>query len=565
MRNLIQLLRDSDRGRLLAIADSWNVGVRGLQDDEMRQALNAALLEEGRAQQIWRELSEDQRMILITLITTEKGEMSKEMFGRFYGEINRLGFGQIQREKPQNSDQAAQALYYRGLIGDAYERDDRGTRQIIYVPLDLGAVLPTYQTSYQLDEGDRQNVTSLSLEAITEVEYRIPADTTIVDDLTTLLAYWQREPLSMKGHAFSADERKRMGIYLQQQEERRMDFLFQLAQSGQLLQEEESSWVVHGALARPWLQSNRHQQVKQLAQIWRDSTLYRELWQIPELRVDRRAGDMPSFNAAAARSTLLELLEKRTPKNDWWLVEDFIELVKQESPDFQRANYDRWYIQNEEGEYLSGYEHWDEIEGRVLEFILTGPMHWLGLLDTAEQAARFTAYGRAFLGREDWPDRSLPEADIEVDADGSLLIPRRMNQLVRFQLARFCEWGVADDPYAYRITPESLAAAQEKDITLDQIRAFLLKLLQSEALPAVLLPMFSNERGGSPPELALERKNIIRTSTTETMEFIFETPTLRRYLEERIGPRAAIVLPRKESALRQALQEEGIHLPSSSG
>ncbi len=564
MRNLIQLLRDCDRGRLLAIADSWNVDVRGLQDDELRQTLNAALLEEGRAQQCWGGLTEDQRMILITLITTDKGEMSKEMFGRFYGEINRLGFGQIQREKPQNSDQPAQALYYRGLIGDAYERDERGTRPIIYVPQDLGAVLPTHRTSYQLRERDRQDETALNLEAITEVEYRIPADTTIVDDMTTLLAFLQREPQLMNNHAISAGERKRMSTYLQQQEERRLDFLLQVAQSGQLLQEEEGSWVVESAHARPWLQSNRHQQVKRLAQIWRESTLYRELWQIPELKVDPRAGDMPSYDPAAARNAVLALLEKQAPKSDWWLVEDFIELVKQVSPDFQRSNYDRWYIQNEQGAYLSGYEHWDEIEGRVLEFILTGPMHWLGLLDTAEQAARFTAYGRAFLGMDRWPDRPLPEAVIEVDADGSILIPRRMNQLVRFQLARFCEWGVADDPYSYRITAESLAAAQEKDITLDQIRTYLLRALQSEALPAVWMPMFSTERVESAPELALERKNIIRTSTTETMEFIYETPTLRCFLEERLGPRAAIVLPRKESGLRQALQDQGIHISSES-
>ena len=560
MRNLMQLLRDSDRGRLLAIADSWSVDVRGLQDDELRVSLSSSLLEEARARQAWSNLTEEQRMILITLITTKNGEMSKEMFGRFYGEINRLGFGQVQRERPQDSEQPAQALYYRGLIGDAYDRNDRGTRQVVYVPEDLGAVLPTHQTGYQLDSEKSPAATAESIEPITEVDHRIPADTTIVDDQTTLLAFLQREPTSLRDLSATTSASKRLSSYLQQQEGRRFEFLVTLAQSGQLTREEAGHWLVNSTKARPWMQADRHQQIKELAQIWRDAANYRELWQLQDLQVDRRAGDMPSYDAAIARANVLELLEKRVPAGDWWLVEDFIELVKQEKPDFQRPNYDRWYIQNEHGEYLSGFEYWDEVEGRVVELILTGPMHWLGLLDLAEHTARLTTYGRAFLGLSEWPEPSFRDVEIEVEADGAILVPRRVNQLTRFQLARFCEWSVADDPYQYRITRESLAAAQEKGISISQIRTFLLRVLASEALPAVLLPLFSNEGHRSKPELSLERTHIIRVSATEMMDFIFETPALRRYLEERLGPRAAIVLPRKETALRQALRDEGIQI-----
>lgn len=560
MRNLMQLLRDSDRGRLQAIADSWNVDVRGLQDDELRQSLQSALLEEARASQVWSNLTEDQRMILITLITTERGEMSKEMFGRFYGEITRLGLGQIQREQPQYSDRPAQALYYRGLIGDAYERGEGGTCQVIYVPDDLRAVLPTRKTGYELAlEGERAGHTG-NLEPIAEVDRREPADTTIVDDLTTLLAFLQRHPQTRRNVTISADMRKQLSSYQQHQDEDRLDFLFILAKSGQILREEDGKWVVNSAVARPWLQANRHQQVKQLAQAWRDSVEYRELWQLRELQVDRRAGDMPSYDAAVARANALNLLREMAPSGEWWLVEDFIELVKLEQPDFQRPNYNRWYIQNEQGEYLSGFEHWDEIEGRVLDLILSGPMHWLGLLDLAEHAARLTTYGRAFLGLGEWPDRALLEAEIEVEADGTLLVPRRVRQITRFQLARFCEWSFADDPYLYRITPASLAAAQDQDISLDQIRIFLLRALQSEALPAILLPLFSSERQRIVPELSLERKMILRSNSTDTIDFIYENPALRCFLEARLGPQAAIVLPRKASALRQALLDEGIQV-----
>ena len=38
-----------------------------------------------------------------------------------------------------------------------------------------------------------------------------------------------------------------------------------------------------------------------------------------------------------------------------------------------------WYIRNDAGEYLSGFESWDAVEGSLIEFYIAGPMHWLGL------------------------------------------------------------------------------------------------------------------------------------------------------------------------------------------
>ena len=39
------------------------------------------------------------------------------------------------------------------------------------------------------------------------------------------------------------------------------------------------------------------------------------------------------------------------------------------------------------GEYLRGFEHWDEVDGRLIRYIITGPLHWLGVLDLARPEA----------------------------------------------------------------------------------------------------------------------------------------------------------------------------------
>ena len=100
-------------------------------------------------------------------------------------------------------------------------------------------------------------------------------------------------------------------------------------------------------------------------------------------------------------------MRELVPKQEWWALEGFIMAVKETEPDFQRpgGDYDSWYIRGEDSEeYLTGFDNWEAIEGALLEYYLTGPMHWLGLVDLADEAARLTAYGRAFLGQAAWPD-----------------------------------------------------------------------------------------------------------------------------------------------------------------
>jgi hypothetical protein len=53
---------------------------------------------------------------------------------------------------------------------------------------------------------------------------------------------------------------------------------------------------------------------------------------------------------------------------------------------------------------------------------------------------------------------------------------------------------------------------------------------------------------------------VLRTTAPETLEFILETPNLRRYLGARLGPMAAIVRADQWEALRDALGSQGIQV-----
>ena len=65
--------------------------------------------------------------------------------------------------------------------------------------------------------------------------------------------------------------------------------------------------------------------------------------------------------------------------------------VHQQQPDFQRpaGDYDSWFLRDQQsGEFLRGFEHWDEVDGALLRYLICGPLHWLGGVDRPARQRR---------------------------------------------------------------------------------------------------------------------------------------------------------------------------------
>jgi hypothetical protein len=246
-------------------------------------------------------------------------------------------------------------------------------------------------------------------------------------------------------------------------------------------------------------------------------------------------------------------------------VDEFITTIKETEPDFQRpggGDYQSWYIRGADGEYLTGFESWDTVEGSLLMFTLTGPMHWLGMVDIAEEAARLTAYGRAFVGLEDWPTPQIPADPIIVEEDGALLISRRVPSIDRFQAMRFTTWGDPGDgsPYHYKLDAVGIRRADEQGINTGHIRAFLNRVLEDKPIPDPINHLLETWQSGPAANVTMERLIVLRTTSPETMDFIVDKPALRRYLGARLGAMAVIVRPDQWEPLRDALGTHGIEV-----
>ena len=124
----------------------------------------------------------------------------------------------------------------------------------------------------------------------------------------------------------------------------------------------------------------------------RTSEAFNELHLVPDLACEGEWSNQP----LAAREFLFRLLEG-VPEGKWWSLAAFIRDIKAKYPDFQRpvGDYDSWFIKRvSDGTFLRGFASWDEVDGALIRYLITGPMFWLGVVELArpEENESVTAF-----------------------------------------------------------------------------------------------------------------------------------------------------------------------------
>ncbi|HEX3050047.1 MAG TPA: helicase-associated domain-containing protein [Aggregatilineaceae bacterium] len=555
MRTLLATLLDHDPGLVEIIARRWDVDIAGLDKHDAAEKLTYTMLDTERAAHEWERLNETERGVLQTLLGSAGHKMTEAQFSRLFGEIRQMGPGRREREKPHLSPAStAEALYYRGLIATAFDQAKTGVQNFIYVPSDLAEVLPTHKTGFDLSAPE------MIPEENSQPDQTRAATTTLVDDLTTLLAYLQIASVSTEKDEVRQQVSEALEqFWLGEANPARLALMISLVSGLGLVTNEGGHFKVVPTNARPWLEQSRPRQVRALAEVWRDTTLFNDLWHTPGIEPEDTGW---RNDPLLPRQTILSFLEV-VPDDDWWPLDELIEMVKTEEPDFQRpaGDYESWYIRDpKSGQYLQGFESWDQVDGAVLRFVLTGPMHWLGLVDLGDNGTlcRLTVYGRAFGGEGEWPDPAEEREHLGIQADGTLLAPRNMSRYERFQVARISEWVSAGDPFGYRLSAGGLRRASQQGIQVDAIQAFLRRTSGVTTFPVSVVQLLEQWQKAGHADVWMTRAVVLQASTPEAMRVILETPDLRRYLGVTLGPAAVMVRPGQENELADALRQHGI-------
>jgi hypothetical protein len=530
MPNLVQSLQTRDLGHLRIVAGLWGVELSSAESESALKQLTTALLAPDLVGEMVDSLSADARSALEGLARAGD-KMPWAAFARQFGEIRDAGPGRRDREQGYlNPVSAAETLFYRAFLARAFFDTTSGAQEFAYIPEDLAKLI----TRTGLKETQGKTVEPPGrLATLKEYAHPIPTSDRILDDATTCLAALRLgiEPPEMPVPVGVVKE---------------------------LL---KAAGIVSGETSRPeqvkaFLEMSRLQALALLTKAWQESETFNELHQVPSLVCEGEWTNQP----LATRTFLFGLLES-LPEGKWWSLPAFLRAIKDSYPDFQRpvGDYDSWFIKRlSDGTYLRGFERWEEVDGALLRYLITGPMFWLGVVELATPADSESV--TAFRVNEK-PIISFEKGKLTVASTGRISVPGTVPRVTRYLIARFCEWDEPKpDEYRYRVTTGSLKKAGKQGLKVGQLLSLLAKNAASGIPPAFIRALKRWEANGT--EARVETQTILRLSRPEVLEELRKSKA-GRFLGEALGPVTVIVKPGAQARVLAALAELGLLAESS--
>ena len=547
MRTLRQCLFDCDLALLRAIAAQWGVDLPTNRHDDAVETLATRLADPAAQAEMSSSLPDAEREALAAILRMG-GVMPVGAFARHFGQVRPMGPGRLERERPWESPvSVAESLWYRGLVFKAFDQGPGEMQEVIFVPLELHRVLSTQSAPF-----GRARLVAVFAPAATQ-----GAHAQLADDMCSFLAYIYAAAVhAAPGEPLPQRHLRPFGCQLRDGNLVRLDLLTHLAARLSLVKLDASPLRPEPQEATAWLQSHTLLQQRILFEGWRDSTGWNDLWHVPTLRCE----DTGSWHndPLAARRVALDTLAKLDP-GAWYRLEDFVAAIRESAPDFQRpgGDYTTWYIRDAtSNQYLTGFESWDRVEGALLQFLVGGPLRWLGMVELDVAAAVFciTPVGWWLLGQGDAP--SLDEdTTFAVHADGRVEVgaARRYD---RFQLARVADWMISGPIYTFQITPSSLERARAQRIGSDRIVNFLQDASQAPVPEALIGAL--RRWGTRGTEAWAQQAAVLRLARPELLDQLVESPQTRKYIRETISSTVALIAPRDWPDLLAALLEMGL-------
>jgi hypothetical protein len=543
MPDLAHSLPSNDIGFLRIVASLWGVDLTSSSASEAAAELAEALCDAGLVEEVVSTLPKDGRAALEALLHAG-GKMSWGNFTRRFGDIREMGAGRRDREQPHlRPVSAAEILWYRALTAKSFFDTEKGPQEFAYIPDDLLMALDFVGIIEETGSGELSSDDYMEDKPVTEKAavidapgrpaspaekaFIIPSSDHILDDACTLLAALRigsaPPETSIPPHVLR-------------------DFL---TVAGIL-----SANTPRPEPVRAFLEAPREQALEMLREPWQKSDAFNELRQLPGIIFEGEWTNHP----LETREFLLNLLEP-IPDGQWWSIPAFVRDVKQKYPDFQRpaGDYDSWFIKRTADDtYLRGFGSWDEVDGALIRYLITGPLFWLELLDLASngEGAAQTAFRSARLPAK------LEDAKLTVSSQGKISVPRLVPRAARYQIARFCLWDEEKpDEYRYRVSVNSLEKARKQGLKAEQLLSILRKHAASPIPPPFVRALQRWEANGT--EAKLESLVVLKVSKPEVLKELKESKA-GRFLGEQLGPVTVVIKPGAQDKILAALAELGL-------
>ncbi|MGD2148457.1 MAG: helicase-associated domain-containing protein [Anaerolineae bacterium] len=553
MPDLRQCLLDTYLVRLRAIARFWGIELTARRQRAVAIELSEAMSDPTVVSLAWDALPPDQRDALLAVLASD-GHMPRRIFVREWGEIRSMGPGRMEREEPWRAPiSPAEGLWYTGFIFSAFEQVEDAAYEAVFVPPELRNLLPAPSIDQSM----------ANLESTNEAAVVVYQGAYLLDDFCTLLSYVQNErPQLRVDGGWPERHRERMSDRLRVHQTEYFAFLAHLARRiGWIVVDSNRQVRLKADAVQDWLQCSPLDQLSAVLAAWGDDPTWNDLFHVPSLQPE----DTGAWknDPVLSRTGVLRHLEECRP-GAWYRLADFVGSIKRKNADFQRpdGDYHSWYIQDmETGDYLSGFETWDAVEGRLIRYLIRGPLAWIGVIALGSQDGeqsptvfRLSREGAGALGMADPPQTREPRrARLVAGFRVALPAERRYD---RFQLSRVADWLQSGPVYVYRLTPTSLARARQQGITVTRVLEFLGGLTNVPVARSVEAALTRWAARGV--EARLERTAILRVFGEGLMDQVVRSRKLGGLILERVGPSAATVREQDWERIIGALEELGL-------
>jgi len=548
MRTVEQALQDHELIVLRVLGEWWELDLMGTDKVGCVTALAGVLSQLDMVQEL-NYVSPEETDAFNELVAAG-GRIPVAAFSRKHGEVRMMGPGKLEREEPWfDPISTAESLWYRGFLYRAFDETSDGLMEFYYLPAEMMA---QFSQAVVTETVEAEPEMARAIAPVPAPDVYETAVTNAVDDLTTLLAIAQTTPELL-------DSPLSLSRYLQNSDTDRQSLLMTLADEMGLLRHTDNG-LRPTRTAVSWLQQGREIQLQEMANAW-SSSIWNDLCHTPGLHCE---GEGWSNDPLLARTALLEKLELT---DNWYSLKMFVAHVKDTDPDFQRpdGNYETWYVRDLQSDaYVRSFANWDLVEGRLLRFLIQGPLFWLGMVETGTSATNQPFFRLSKRGLNWLKDVAASENEIRVpmvvQIDGTILVPSNGSRYQRFRAARVGEMQPVElgQPYAYRLTPQSLVHAQEQGIQPNRVLSFL-EEASDRPLPVSVKRAISRwqERG---VEGRLETAVILRVKEAAILETLRNNPKTRDLLGESLGDLAVIVRPDDWLDLQKITAELGLLL-----
>ena len=567
MHDLRRFLVDYDMAMLRALAQNRGAGLSTNVQTEAADQLAAELLEPLSVRTALARLSPEARQALARMVAAG-GRMPALQFERSFGQPRPIGPGRLEREAPwQDPANVAEELRYAGLVFYGFDQDQGGLGGYVFVPDDLLPHLPA-------SDGGLPTFDLEVLAGLPEAQVQGELGRQFVHDLFVYLVHVQNRDVKPYADGRLAQrDLKLLETRLVEDGERRLDLVRHLAERLGFVERQEGVLRLVAGPVKEWLTASPARRLAALQAGWRGDPTWNDLCRVPSLVCDSEVPWLHHYDPGAVRREILSLLA-RCPKGRWWSLASFVQAVKATHPDFQRPNgdYKSWYLRDAQtGDYLSGFESWDRVEGALLTDVVRGPLRWLGVVavaeDAGEVACRLTESGQRLLGLVPEEPEQAPSPPIVVHPDFRVVVPAPINLYACFQLERFADPhdpGSQDPaegaPWIYRLAVGALGRALEHEIRVEQILAFL-QQASGDRVPANVagqMRLWAGRFG----QIRLTEAVVLTAKSERALKELSVLPETRALIGQLLTPTTALVRRQDLPRLRRALYELGFLSPS---